>query len=151
MRKTLVIIFAVAILGGTVFATHKHGTSSPSAAAMPSSGTGTSGSTSSISGSGSGSASYKDGTYTGDNADTPYGTVQISVVISGGKISDVNFLKMPNDQPHSREVTAMSEPQLKQNTLDAQSTQIDFVSGATSTSYGYQESLQKALDQAKLT
>jgi uncharacterized protein with FMN-binding domain len=45
----------------------------------------------------------------------------------------------------------MSKPQLKQTTLDAQSSQIDFVSGATSTSYGYQESLQKALDKAKVS
>jgi uncharacterized protein with FMN-binding domain len=58
---------------------------------------------------------------------------------------------MPNDQPHSREVTAMSEPLMKQDTLDRQSADIDFVSGATSTVYGYQESLQKALDQAKIS
>jgi len=141
MRRTITIIFAVAVLGGAIALTQKHNPSNSSATAMPSSATRAS----------SGSASYKDGTYTGDAADTPYGVVQIAVVISGSKISNVEFLRMPDDQPHSREVTMMSEPQLKQNTLDAQSTQIDFVSGATSTCYGYQESLQKALDQAKLT
>lgn len=96
----------------------------------------------------SSSGSFKDGTFTGAAADTPYGTVQVAVIISGGKISDVNFLKMPNDQGHSREVTALAEPALKQNTLSAQSSDIQFVSGATDTSFGYQESLQKALDQA---
>jgi uncharacterized protein with FMN-binding domain len=144
MRKTITIIFAVAILGATAVAAQKHSKSPTSVTAMPSA----SGSFSHSSGS---SAHYKDGTYTGDAAETPYGPVKVAVVISGGKISDVNFLKMPDDQPHSREVTMMSEPQLKQNTLDAQGTQIDFVSGATSTCYGYQESLQKALDQAKLS
>jgi uncharacterized protein with FMN-binding domain len=148
MRKTLLIIFAIAILGGAAAVAQKHDQSMPSATALPSSSTASAGG--STSSGNSSSVFYKDGTYSGDNADTPYGTVEISVVISGGKITDVNFLKMPDDQPHSREITAMSEPQLKLNTIDAQGSNIDFVSGATSTSYGYKESLQKALDQAKL-
>jgi uncharacterized protein with FMN-binding domain len=56
---------------------------------------------------------------------------------------------MPFEESRSQQISDMSKTQLKQNTLDAQSFQIDFVSGATSTSYGYQESLQKAIDQAR--
>ena len=96
----------------------------------------------------SSSSSFKDGTYTGNSEDTPYGTVQIAVVVSGGKITDVKFLLMPNDLGHSQEVTAAAEPLLKEITLQKQSSNIDFVSGATSTSQGYQQSLQSALDQA---
>jgi uncharacterized protein with FMN-binding domain len=55
---------------------------------------------------------------------------------------------MPSDEPRSREITSYSEPGLKQNAITAQSANIDFVSGATSTSYGYKESLQAALDKA---
>jgi uncharacterized protein with FMN-binding domain len=91
---------------------------------------------------------FKDGTFTGNSEDTPYGTVQIAVVVSGGKITGVNFLQMPNDRGHTQEVTAFSAPLLKQETLQKQSSHIDFVSGATSTSEGYQQSLQSALDQA---
>lgn len=109
-------------------------------------------STSSQTASSNSSASgYKDGTFTGSAADTPYGVVKIAIVVSGGKISDVNFLQMPSDQGHSREVTAYAEPLLKQNTLSAQSANIQFVSGATDTSYGYQQSLQAAIDQAVQT
>lgn len=92
--------------------------------------------------------SYKSGTFSGSNEFTPYGNVQISVVISGGKITDVNFLQMPNDQRESLRRTQISEPLLKQTTISKQSSNIDFVSGATSTSEAYQQSLQSALDQA---
>lgn len=92
---------------------------------------------------------YKDGTFTGAAEQNPYGIVQIAVVISGGKIVDVNFIQMPSGDGHTNEVTAVAGPMLKQTTLQAQSANIDFVSGATSTSESYQMSLQFALDQAK--
>jgi uncharacterized protein with FMN-binding domain len=144
MRKTLAIIFAIAILGTAAVAAQKDSQNGSMATASPSS------QTNGAPSSNSNGGKFKDGKYTGDTAETPYGPVQVAAVISGGKISDVEFLKMPDDQPHSREVTAMSEPLMKQDTLDRQSTDVDFVSGATSTVYGYQESLQKALDQAKI-
>jgi uncharacterized protein with FMN-binding domain len=156
MRKTLVIIFAVAILGGGIYAKEHGSAGAGSAAANPASSsmgesTGSGSTSSSNTTSGSSSRTYKDGTYKGDAAETPYGTVQIAVMVSGGKISDVQFLQMPDDQPHSREVTAMAKPLLKQSTLAKQSSNIDMVSGATSDYYGYQESLQAALDQAKIS
>lgn len=92
--------------------------------------------------------SYKDGIYTGSSADNPYGTVQIAAVISSGKITDIKFLQMPSHQGHSQEVTNFSEPLLKQSAISKQSANIDFVSGATDTSYGFEQSLQAALDQA---
>jgi uncharacterized protein with FMN-binding domain len=153
MRKTLVIIIAVAILGGASLVAKNHNNTSANPSGPPGSSGFTSnpasGSSISASSSSATSGPFKDGTFTGNAADTPYGTVQIAVVISGGKITDVNYLQMPSDQGHSREVTSFSEPLLKQTTIDKQSANIDFVSGATSTSYGYQESLQAALDQAK--
>jgi uncharacterized protein with FMN-binding domain len=155
MRKALVIIFAVAILGGLGFYANKNkadnnlNTSGSSTTAVNPRPT-DSGSTASSSGNSS-PVQLKDGTYSGDTADTPYGTVQVAAVISGGKISDIKFLQMPFEENRSQQVTNMAEPQLKQNTLDAQSSNIDFVSGATSTSYGYKESLQAALDKAKVS
>ena len=151
MKKSIVIIFTVAILGVMGMYINKSpsasGTSAPSANKA-----GNNAQTALGSNSGNTSSkTYKDGTYTGSAADTPYGTVQMAAIISGGKIVDVNFLQMPNDQGHSREVTAYAEPLLKQVTLNAQSSNIDFVSGATSTSIGYQESLQAALNKAVQT
>jgi uncharacterized protein with FMN-binding domain len=69
-------------------------------------------------------------------------------VFSSGKITDVQFDDMPNDEDRSAEITAFSSAKLRQSAIDAQSANIDFVSGATSTSYGFKESLQAALDAA---
>jgi uncharacterized protein with FMN-binding domain len=152
MRKTLVIIFAVAILGGLSFyitsnKSKNNVTASPQSDTSQTSGTSVSSKPVKSRGNSS-SSSYEDGTYTGTVADTPYGPVQIAAVISGGKIADVNFLEMPTDEQRSRMITSESKPMLKQAAITAQSASIDFVSGATSTSYGYQESLQAALDKA---
>ena len=92
---------------------------------------------------------YKDGSYTGTAVQNEYGAVQVKAVISGAKITDVVFLQLPNDQQHSVEVSAMAKPQLKQETLTAQSARVDIVSGATSTSQSYAQSLQAALNAAK--
>lgn len=149
MKKGIIAILAVAIIGALAIYGKSSSGSTPSSSGNPSTSV-QSASTSSDSGSLGSSAptSYKDGTYTGDSEDTPYGNVQISVAVSGGKITDINFLQMPNDRGHTQEVTAYAEPILKQETLQKQSAHIDFVSGATSTSDGYQQSLQAALDHA---
>lgn len=155
MKKPILIIFSVAVLGliGMYANNNASGTGGLVPSPIPGSSTAqastpSSSNTSSVSSGTSSSTTYKDGTFTGAAADTPYGIVQIAVVINGGKITDVKFLQMPSDLGHSREVTAYAEPYLKQTTLQAQSANIEFVSGATDSSYGYEQSLQKALDQA---
>jgi uncharacterized protein with FMN-binding domain len=150
MKKGIVIILAVAVIGALGIYSKSHKDDS---LAMPASGvTSTLGDNTNSSAAGSdtsdASTSYKDGTYTGDSENTIYGTVQVAAVISGGKITDIKFLQMPGPEGHSKEVTAFAESPLKQSTLNHQSAHIDFVSGATQTSEGYQLSLQSALDQA---
>jgi uncharacterized protein with FMN-binding domain len=92
---------------------------------------------------------YPDGSYTGETAETLYGNVQIEIVISDGRFSDVHYLQMPDKEDgRSRQLSERAKPLLKATTLAKQSDQIDFVTGATSTSFGYQQSLQSALDEA---
>jgi uncharacterized protein with FMN-binding domain len=155
MRKGIVTIMAVAIIGALgVYA--KSGSSNSSATTtqnQPAASSNTTSSNSSVmadstNSSGSSSGQYKDGSYTGTTEVNAYGDVQVQAVVSGGKITDIVFLKMPSDEGHSREVTAFSEPVLKQETLQKQTARVDFVSGATSTSQSYEQSLQAALDQA---
>jgi uncharacterized protein with FMN-binding domain len=95
------------------------------------------------------SGPWKDGTHTGQPYTHEYGTVQVAAVISGGKISDVNFLQMPSDRSRSAEISSASQPQLLQETIQSQNANVDIVSGATLTSQSYQQSLQSALNQAK--
>jgi uncharacterized protein with FMN-binding domain len=92
---------------------------------------------------------YRDGNYTGSKVDSEFGPIQVQAVISGGKLTDVKFLQMPNDRQHSIEVTNEAEPLLLQEAVQAQSAQIDTVSGATQDTEAFSQSLQSALSQAK--
>jgi len=92
---------------------------------------------------------YKDGTYTGSVADAFYGNVQVSAIISGGKISDVQFLQYPNDRRQSIQINTQAMPLLKQEAIQAQSANVNGVSGASQTSGAFVQSLQSALSQAK--
>jgi uncharacterized protein with FMN-binding domain len=88
------------------------------------------------------------GQLTGSPVQIPFGTVQVQVTMQNGTITDVQALQLPNDRGHSAQISSYAGPQLRNEALQAQSAQIDSISGATYTSYGYQQSLQSALDQA---
>ena len=92
---------------------------------------------------------YKNGTYTGPVTNAIYGNIQVKVTISGGKIMDVTCPVYPDSGGHTSEVNGYALPQLKQETIAAQSANIDIVSGATQTSEAFQQSLAAALAQAK--
>lgn len=86
-------------------------------------------------------------TVTGPVIPTRYGDVQLQVTLSNGKITDVTPIQLPNDRPRSTEISSVAAPMLRQEALQAQSAQIDLLSGATYTSEAYAESLQAVLDQ----
>ncbi|UDY23435.1 FMN-binding protein [Nocardioides sp. Kera G14] len=94
--------------------------------------------------------SSSDGTVTGDSVDTQWGPVQVAITVSDGKITDVQVPVYPSNNGKDQEINSYALPQLIQETLDAQSADIDMVSGATVTSDGYIGSLQSALDEAGL-
>jgi uncharacterized protein with FMN-binding domain len=116
------------------------GTNGGGAAAMPSS-------TSSSSPS---SASPRTATYTGDSVNTQWGPVQVRITVSGGKIVKATAIVYPLNNPRDQEINAYAIPTLQQETVAANSAQIDMVSGATYTSEGYLGSLQSALNKAGL-
>jgi uncharacterized protein with FMN-binding domain len=94
------------------------------------------------------SAGYKNGTFDGQPVDAYYGLVQVQVNIQGGQIKDVEFLQYPSDRRTSQEINSIAMPYLKQEAIQAQSAQVDIISGATLTSEGFQLSLQSALQSA---
>jgi uncharacterized protein with FMN-binding domain len=127
--------------------------SAPPAATSPSSRpsqkkTTSSSSPSSKSSSSSSSSSATTKTYTGAVAQTRWGPVQVQILVKGGKLTKVTVLQQPNGNPRDQEINDYALPILVQDTLNAQSANIDMVSGATVTSTGYLTSLQSALDQA---
>lgn len=130
---------------GTTGSSAQSGTGS-SASSGRSGSSGTSGASSS---SGSSSSGLTSGTYTGDSADTRYGPVQVKITVSGGKVTAAEAVDYPQNNPRDAEINQVAIPILQQETAGVTSSEIDFVSGATFTSDGYQRSLQSALDKAK--
>ncbi len=94
------------------------------------------------------SAAYKDGTYQGPPVDAYYGLVQVQVTIQTGAIQDVQFLQYPSDRRTSQQINSIAMPYLQQEAVQAQSAQVDIISGATLTSEGFIMSLQSALQSA---
>lgn len=97
---------------------------------------------------GSSSGKYKDGTYTGSVEDASYGNLQVQAVITNGKLSDVVFLQYPNDNGTSTSINTQALPILKSEAIQAQSAQVDIVSGASDSSPAFTRSLAQALQQA---
>lgn len=86
-------------------------------------------------------------TLTGAVTSTRWGPVQVAVVLTGGRITQVQVLQQPDANSRDREIAAYALPRLTAQTVTLQSAQVDTVSGATYTSQGYRTSLQSALDQ----
>lgn len=86
-------------------------------------------------------------TLTGRSEQNQFGDVQVRVTVQGRKITDVQFVQLTAYDRHSEEINNYAGPVLLQQTLQAQSAQVDGVSGATYTSDSYRQSLQSALDQ----
>ncbi|SMQ19666.1 FMN-binding domain-containing protein [Streptomyces sp. Ag82_O1-12] len=107
-----------------------HDTRSSQAAAAPAS-------TPSVSSSGGTTSTV----VSGSTVDTEKGPVQVEVTFDGDRIASVRMLRQP-DHPQ----TTAAVPRLIEETLQAQSADVDTVSGATITSDGYKESLQAAID-----
>jgi len=108
---------------------------SPATTSTPSAESGSADSGSSESGSDAGTV------VKGSTVNTDKGPVQVQVTFAGDRITAVEMLQQPN---HPQTTAAV--PQLVAETLEAQSADVDTVSGATITSDGYKESLQAAID-----
>jgi uncharacterized protein with FMN-binding domain len=93
-----------------------------------------------------GGSGLKNGIFKGSAAKNPYGAIQVSIKVSGGKITAADAT-----YPVTGDSATINPPAiatLKQGTLKAQSADVDAVSGATFTSESYVKSLQAAIDQA---
>jgi uncharacterized protein with FMN-binding domain len=84
----------------------------------------------------------------GPVASNQYGDVQVRVTVQGGRLVNVEALQLPQDRARSARISEFAGPELRSEALNAQSANIDIISGATFTSESYAQSLQAALDQA---
>ena len=94
------------------------------------------------------SGGLKNGTFPGSGAAAGrYGTIKVTIVVSGGKITDITATYPTGGQTGS--INARAVPKLRQQALSVQSASISTVSGATYTSNAYKQSLQAAINAAK--
>ena len=95
------------------------------------------------------SARYKDGEFTGDPVEILWGNIQVKAVIQGGRIAEVQFLQMPFDRARSVEITDFAKPLLESEAIKVQSAQVNVVTSATLTSFGFRQALGSALSKAR--
>jgi uncharacterized protein with FMN-binding domain len=142
---TLVVLFGYHTSTSGVTATEQQ----PIGASLATTTTTTSSGTGPDAGTTTGSASSS-GTFTGDVVQTRWGPVQVRLITADGGITTVEVVQYPSENGKDVEINNYALPILVDETLAAQSADIDMVSGATVTSVGYIDSLQSALDQAGL-
>ncbi|MGO8863985.1 MAG: FMN-binding protein [Acidimicrobiales bacterium] len=90
-------------------------------------------------------------TATGDTVDYTYGSLSVSVTASGSRITKVGIASLNDGGSfRSQSIDQQSIPILEQQALQAQSANIQGVSGASYTSAGFENSLQSALGKLGL-
>ena len=88
------------------------------------------------------------GSFTGSVANTRYGPVQVKITVENGKIVDAQAVQAPSGS--NDRYTQKAVPVLRQQTIAIQSANVQGVSGASFTSYGWYESLASAIAKAGL-
>lgn len=95
----------------------------------------------------SGGASVTTRSATGGAENYGYGTLAVSVTVEGQHIAQVSVVRLQTIDPYSQSLAEQVVPILRQEVINAQSANIQGVSGATYTSEAYAYSLQAALNQ----
>jgi len=90
----------------------------------------------------------RSGTFAGSAVTHKYGTLRITIIISGGVITDIRST-YSTSLPLSEKINADALPTLRSEALSIQSAQVHTVSGATYTSGAYRTSLQSAIDKSR--
>jgi uncharacterized protein with FMN-binding domain len=88
--------------------------------------------------------------YRGPSIDMQWGPVWVTVSIKGKKITNVTATA-PMERARSNIINSQALPMLKQEVLQAQSSHVNTIGGATLTSEAYILSLHKALQKAKFS
>ena len=86
---------------------------------------------------------YKDGTYIGE-ADGFGGTVKVEVIVKKQKIKEVNIVSADGEDGSYLTMAKDIIPKI----LDAQSVEVDTISGATFSSTGIENATKQALEKA---
>jgi uncharacterized protein with FMN-binding domain len=81
---------------------------------------------------------------------TRFGNVQVRITVADGRITASEVLQVPWEDRHDQMINSRAVPVYNDEAVEAQSADIDVVSGATVTWEGYTQSLQSAIDRAHI-
>lgn len=109
-------------------------------------------------------AQWRDGTYEGKGDKWQYGDESATVIVSGGKITQITLKRLTTegtevnyDEWTGAEVGGQKRPNLKQFREDLakamiakQSTEVDDIAGATVSSKNWKLAVERALEQAEV-
>ena len=87
--------------------------------------------------------------FTGPALTTPFSAIQVRAFFTGRRLTGIETVLLSGDGPHTEALNARAEPILRESALEAGSADVDVVSGATSTSEIWLDSLQGAIDKAR--
>ena len=76
-----------------------------------------------------------------------YGVLDVEVTESGTRITDVSVPLLQTAEPTSQQISEQAIPMLRAEVLQAQSANVNGISGATFTSQAYLQSLHAALNK----
>jgi uncharacterized protein with FMN-binding domain len=80
---------------------------------------------------------------------TPFSAIQVRAFFTGRRLTGIETVLLSGDGPHTEALNARAEPILRESALEAGGADVDVVSGATSTSRIWLDSLQGAIEKAR--
>jgi uncharacterized protein with FMN-binding domain len=80
---------------------------------------------------------------------TPFSAIQVKATLLDGELVGIKTVALSGDGPHTDALNARAEPILRESALRAGNADVDVVSGATSTSEIWLESLRGAIRKAR--
>lgn len=83
----------------------------------------------------------------GTSVNFSYGVLNVEVTVSGTRITNVSVPNLQTAEPTSQQISEQAIPMLRAEVLQAQSANVNGISGATFTSQAYLQSLQAALNK----
>ena len=95
-----------------------------------------------------GDVTYEDGVYLGPRVENIKGGYQAQVTIENGVITAVDPVEAGTSDPESVKVNAFAVPTIVERVLEAQSADVEHVSGSSFTSPAFIESIEGALNEA---
>jgi uncharacterized protein with FMN-binding domain len=90
------------------------------------------------------------GTFNGSAVGTRYGTYQVAITVTAGKITNVSMLQSGGSDGTSQQISGYALPLLISAVLQQQTSNVGYVSGASYTTQGFEGSVLSAMQAAGL-